>query len=125
MSDEIDFTHMVLLRIGADPHFRVWRQNAGKIPVRDRAGKVVRVFHAAPTGAADISGVVMRSGRRLEIELKMPKKKRSKEQIAWAELMLAAGALYQLYEYDEAKTEDENAQLVQDAVLEAIRCARG
>jgi hypothetical protein len=86
--DEIDFTHHALAQLGTDTRWRVWRQNCGEIPVRDRSGKVVRVFHPGPpNGAADISGIVREGGWRLEVELKMPKGKRSKAQVAWAKMV--------------------------------------
>ena len=100
--DEIDFTHLALAQLGTDTRWRVWRQNCGEIPVRDRSGKVVRVFHPGPPhGAADISGIVRDGGWRLEVELKMPRGKRSKAQIAWAKMIEGAGGVYVLYTYDD------------------------
>ncbi len=126
MTDEIDFTHHVLGAIGRSPEWRVHRQNCGQIPVRDRAGRVLRYFHPGPpNGAADISGIVRPEGWRLELELKMPKGKRSKAQIAWARMVEAFGGVYVLYTYDADLPIDENVARAAAAVHDAIARRRG
>jgi hypothetical protein len=108
---ELDFTREMLIALGARHDMRVWRQNVGSIPVRDRRGRVTRVFHAGPPiGASDISGIVAPEGWRLEIELKMPGGKRSKAQTVWANVIARMGGVYVLYTFDNAK--DGAANLV-------------
>ena len=123
--NEIDFTHLALAQLGTDTRWRVWRQNCGEIPVRDRSGKVVRVFHPGPPqGAADISGIVRDGGWRLEIELKMPKGKRSKAQVAWAKMVEDAGGVYVLYTYDGSVDADFNCARLHTVVSFAVLARR-
>lgn len=123
--NEIDFTHLALAQLGTDTRWRVWRQNCGEIPVRDRSGKVVRVFHPGPPqGAADISGIVRDGGWRLEIELKMPKGKRYKAQVAWAKMVEDAGGVYVLYTYDGAVDAEENCARLHTVVSFAVLARR-
>jgi hypothetical protein len=117
---ELPFMRHVLLALGARPELRVWRQNCGQIPVRDRTGKVVRVFYPGPpNGAADLSGIVFDSGKRLEIELKAADGKRSPEQVRWAEFIQRAGGVYVLLTYDTSLDLDANVAAAVDAVLAA------
>ena len=115
---EIPFMKHVMIALGARSDMKIWRQNCGQIPVRDRTGKVVRVFDAGPpNGAADISGIMLSppsmAGRRIEIELKADGGKRSPEQERWASLIGSAGGVYVLIAYDDGKPLDVN---IDDAV---------
>jgi hypothetical protein len=72
----------------------VWRQNVGTLPAYDDRGKVRYVKFGPPAGAGDISGILLPSGRRIEIEVKVRGRKRTKAQVAWAQFILAAGGVY-------------------------------
>ena len=117
---EIPFMKHVMIALGARSDMKIWRQNCGQIPVRDRTGKVVRVFYPGPpNGAADLSGIVFDSGKRLEIELKAADGKRSPEQVRWAEFIQRAGGVYVLLTYDTSLDLDTNVAAAVDAVLAA------
>lgn len=116
LPSEITFTHAALLALSKLPGVRVWRQNAGKILTR--SGGRERVFEAAPPGAADISGIVGPEGWRLEIEMKMPRGKRSDAQEAWAAMCAKHGALYLLFGYHAEKSLETNVAELR-AVLSA------
>ena len=92
--------HALMLALGALPWCRVWRQNSGTIVFRDPSGST-RAFHAGPPkGAADISGIVIPEGWRLEIECKAGTK-RTSEQVRWAEFIARSGGVYVLAEASE------------------------
>ena len=65
----------ILLRIGARPDVRIWRQNSGSAQIGNR------YVHFGVKGCADISGLVMPHGRRLEIEVKSPTGRQRREQV--------------------------------------------
>jgi hypothetical protein len=114
----------LLLALGRRPDMRLWRQNVGKVPVRDRTGRTERVFSTGvPKGAADLSGYVRPEGWRLEIEVKGPGGKRSPEQAVFAQLVAAGGCVYVLVAYDASQSMGDNVargvRLVEAAV--AIR----
>jgi hypothetical protein len=115
---EIPFMKHLMLALGALPGLRVWRQNCGQIPVRDRTGKVVRVFDPGPpNGAADLSGIVLGSGRRLEIEVKDADGEQSDDQRRWQDFITRAGGVYVLVQYDPTTTLEENVAAAVEAVL--------
>lgn len=119
---ELEYMQRLMLVLGARRELRLWRQNVGTVPIRDRTGRVDRVFHAGPPkGASDLSGIVLGPGWRLEIETKGSKGKRSKEQIAWARFIVASGGVYVLAGYDDKRTLDENLATAVYAVEAAIR----
>lgn len=119
--NEIDFTKHALIALRQVDGVRVWRQNCGEIPIRDQRGNIIRYFDAGPPkGAADISGGVSPHGRRLEIELKMPRGKRTAEQINWAEFCQRMGFVYVLCTYVEAQTLAENCDRLVRLVAAAI-----
>lgn len=67
---------------------RLWRQNVGSVKVGDR------LFRAGPpAGAADLSGLVVGHGWRLEIEVKTTSA-RTKAQRLWADFILSSGGVY-------------------------------
>ena len=117
---EIPFMKHVMLALGARSEFRVWRQNCGQIPVRDRTGKVLRVFDPGPpNGAADLSGIVFGSGRRLEIELKASDGVQSDDQRRWQAFIERAGGVYVLVAYDSAFDLEQNVEAAVASVLRA------
>lgn len=67
---------------------RVWRQNAGLSRVD---GRVVR---GAPAGAADLSGIVVGHGWRLEVEVKTTRGRLRASQRAWGRAIERLGGVY-------------------------------
>jgi hypothetical protein len=123
--NEVTFTKLLLVELSRLPGVRVWRQNCGRIPVRDHRGKILRVFDAGPpVGAADVSGIVRPEGFRLEVELKMPGGRRSAEQTRWAEFIAAAGGVYVLARFDQARSLADNLADATRAVADAIAARR-
>lgn len=104
---------------------RVFRQNAGAVTTRDRAGRVTGRFHGAATGAADLSGIasVVIAGRtlglRLEIEVKVDHA-HTEEQQAFQAQCDRMGAVYILVRYDHSKTLEANVHDGVKAVDAAI-----
>ena len=123
---EIEFTKRLLIALSSVRGVRVHRQNCGQIPVRNNRGEVVRYFDAGPpNGAADISGWVAPEGWRLEVELKVGRRKRSREQEAWARVVESSGCVYALCVYDENASVDKNVDFAVLAVRDAIKARRG
>lgn len=123
--DELEFMDHVKLALGRRNELRLWRQNCGVIPIRNRAGKVERYFHAGPpNGAADLSGIVLAPvrtrGLRLEIELKSSTGSRSPAQIRWADFIERAGGVYALIAYNASLSMTANVDLAVATVLAAI-----
>jgi len=77
----------ILSKFGTRSDMRLWRANAGVAKYKDRVVK----FGVA--GQADLTGILP-DGRRLEIEVKGPKGKQSKEQIAYQAMITRFGGLY-------------------------------
>lgn len=68
----------------------VWRQNTGV--ARDPRNGAMVTF--GRRGAGDITGILMPSGRRLEIECKSARGRLTPEQRAFGAAITAAGGLY-------------------------------
>jgi hypothetical protein len=82
----------VLLTLGQRPDLcRAWRNNAGKArPLHSPD----RVMTFGVPGQADISGILLGSGKRLELECKTDIGRQSKEQRNFEAMILAAGGVY-------------------------------
>ncbi len=118
--------HYLLVALGSRPDVRLWRQNVGRIPLRDAAGNITRVFHAGPPrGAADLSGIIRPEGWRLEIEVKAAGGKRTPEQLRWAEFIGSSGGIYLLAAFDPDLAMTDNVQQVVDALDTAVAKRRG
>jgi hypothetical protein len=105
---ENEFRRHLIARIGAQPGFRVWAQNCGKIMIPQAKGPD-RAFNAGPpVGAADISGIVDPEGWRIEFELKGQRTKHSDAQKNWAKQMQKLGAVVAFYRIDAKRSLDEN-----------------
>lgn len=92
---------------------RVWRQNAGKLRVKDERGE--RWVEGAPKGAGDLVGVVRPEGTHIEIEVKGARTPHTTEQKRWGEMIARLGGIYVVVRYDELKPLSEN---VLDAVAQ-------
>lgn len=114
--NESAFVRRLLIALGSRKELRVWRQNVGKTFIRDEMGEVDRVFTAGPPqGAADISGIVVGDGRRIEIECKVAGRSRTPEQEHWAEFIERAGGIYEL------ATDDEAVEAIAERVMRRVR----
>jgi len=87
---EIPFQVRLLLELSKRRDVRAWRVNVGTVR-RAEGG----FFHAGPPkGAADIAGIIGPEGWSLQIECKAEGRRRTPEQVAWAEMVQALGAVY-------------------------------
>ncbi len=122
---EAAFMRRLMLALGRRSDLRLWRQNVGSVPVRDTSGRTLRVFSSgAPKGAGDLSGYVRPEGWRLEIEVKGPRSKRSRDQEIFAQLVAAGGCVYALVAYDAAQSMAANVARGVRAVEAAIAIRR-
>ncbi len=120
--NEVTFTKHLLVAFSRVPGVRVWRQNCGKIAIRDHKGDVQRYFDAGPpTGAADISGIHTASGRRIEAEVKMPSGERSAEQLRWAQFIEASRGIYLLVRCDDSLSLAENLAAASSQLVTALQ----
>lgn len=89
---EAEIQRAIMLAFGADPRLRLWRANTGtaKDPI---TGRVVRF---GTPGQADLSGLILPLGRRLEIEVKSATGKQSEDQISFQRMIESFGGLYVL-----------------------------
>lgn len=79
----------ILARLGRDPRVRIWRSNTGAF--KDATGRLVR--YGLP-GSADITGIMRRGGRRLEIEVKTATGKQSPQQVLFQRMVEGWGGVY-------------------------------
>ncbi len=116
----------LLLALGSRSDVRLWRQNVGRIPLRNESGDMARVFHAGPPrGAADLSGIIRPEGWRLEVEVKAAGGTRTHEQVRWAEFIRSSGGVYLLAQLDPELTTQDNVGRVVAALDAALRGRRG
>lgn len=85
---EHQIQNAILRYLSQCDRLRVWRQNTGVAKYRDRT-----VRFGVP-GAADLSGLVFPSGRRLEIEVKTKTGRVSDAQLAYRRMTEDMGGLY-------------------------------
>lgn len=91
----------ILKAWGARPELRIWRANTGVgwfangKPARQKDPGAYPVKFGVP-GQGDVSGLLLPSGRRLEIECKTAKGRQSEEQIAFEAMITRYGGLYVL-----------------------------
>lgn len=96
---------------------RVWRQQAGRVRVGPSW------VHLAPAGAADLTGEIAPSGRRLEVETKRAGGRMSPAQRRWQARCARAGAVYVCVCDVAALTLAESVARAVAAVDEAIECS--
>jgi hypothetical protein len=82
--------HAILRAWGAHPSLRIWRQNTGGAKIKGQW-----VMFGTP-GAADISGLLLPHGRRLEIECKTERGRQSEDQKSFQAMIERFGGLYVL-----------------------------
>jgi len=66
------------LALGQRGDLRIWRQNVGHIPVRDAAGRVTRLFHAARRNRLEFLLEIIPSKTGADKHLLLRKNKRAK-----------------------------------------------
>lgn len=88
---EKELQTQILEQIGSRPDVRLWRANVGTAVVPGG-----RVISFGVPGQADLSGIVIGSGRRLEVEVKGEKGRQSKQQKSFEEMILRFGGIYVL-----------------------------
>ncbi len=112
--------HLAAALSRAGRQSRVWRQNAGAPPRRNRRGKIVGAIHGAPKGAADLSGLVRPEGWRLEVEVKSPTRVVTDEQRSWRAFIESSGGIYVVCRYDPKLSLEDNLRQHVALVDEAI-----
>ena len=124
--NEHPFTRSLLHRLCLEPWCVVWRQNVGRILVRDARGRVQRAFRAGPpAGVGDISGYVRNGGYRLEIEVKAARGRLRPEQRAFADAARADGVVHVVIMYDVALSPAANVERGVALVKSAVAARRG
>lgn len=98
---ERDLVHAILSTWGAHPALRIWRANTGMgwfkdgEPARKTDPGAYPVRFGTP-GQGDISGLVLPSGRRLEIETKFARGRQNNDQKSFQRMIENFGGLYVL-----------------------------
>jgi hypothetical protein len=87
--NETQLMQAILSEFGARPDLRIWRANV--LVARTGTGRVVR---AGVKGQADISGIRLPTGQRVEIEVKSRTGRQTKQQRAWQRMIERFGGLY-------------------------------
>jgi hypothetical protein len=90
MTSEAHIQYSILAAWGSHPRLRLWRANTGVAQMGERS-----VRFGVP-GQADISGLMLPDGRRLEVECKTAKGRQSEDQKRWERMITAMGGLYVL-----------------------------
>jgi len=116
-------SHLLVALNAAGRDTRVWRQNAGKMQVRQRDGSS-RWIELAPKGSADLTGIVRPEGWRLEVECKGARTALTKMQVARGRFIEAFGGIAVKVRYDEGAILEENVERGLRLVDEAIERRR-
>lgn len=114
------FQRKLIDAVGSDPLFRVWRQLNGNLYWRDREGNYFPVSLGPPEGAADITGFVWGSGRRIELEVKSATGRLSAQQKRWEAAMNAGGPIHLVAKYNADWTLERN---VDEAMFQLRKAA--
>ena len=117
--NETTFMNELLLALSRGLPVRCWRQNAGVFKLRGDG-----VAKGAPEGAADITGVVVPEGWRLEVEVKSATGRLRPAQVRWAGWCAAWGAVHAVVQYDAAQSPAANVGRGVDLVRAAIAARR-
>jgi hypothetical protein len=116
---EHELMQRLILAFGTHPCVRLFRQNSGKIAVRDARGTIGRVVQAGPaTGCGDLTGLTA-GGRRVEVEVKSAAGRMRPEQTSWGEFIRRWGGVYVVVRVDPALDAESNVRRAVAAVLAA------
>ena len=88
---ENDIRNLILEWLNLQSGVTCWRQNTG-FHVFEHKGKKRAVRYGQP-GQSDISGIMLPSGRRIEIEVKRPGNKPTEDQKAWMAMIREHGGI--------------------------------
>ena len=119
---ETAVVRQILLRVGARPDCRLWRNNTGQAyaPMTPRGRALLREMaasgdarpiHYGVNGQADISGILAPSGKRLELEVKTIDGRLSSDQLTFGRMITHLGGVYKM-----VRSEDEAAEVIDAAV---------
>jgi hypothetical protein len=84
----------ILKEFGSNPALRLWRQNTGVGFYLDPRRGTRRAVRFGVKGAADLTGLVVGTGQRLEIEVKAEGEGQSPEQAIYGQMIRRCGGLY-------------------------------
>ncbi len=84
----------VLVALGAQPDFVVWRNNTGALHALGAAGRVRPMRFGLAVGSADLVGVLRPSGRFVAIEVKTSTGRLRPAQAQWSRLVQSMGGFY-------------------------------
>lgn len=115
---ELVIQQRLLLRFGARPDLRIWRQNTGqawqpntpqaraalKRLVDSMPGQFRPVQYGTP-GAADVQGVLAPAGRFVAIEVKAERGRLAEAQERWGAMVTKHGGLYVVAKGENAEAE--------------------
>jgi hypothetical protein len=89
---EAAIVRQILLELGNELDFRLWRNNSGALT--DVTGRVVK--YGLGVGSADLIGILAPRGTMVCFEVKTPdaRSQPSKDQIAWGNVITNMGGLY-------------------------------
>lgn len=88
MSEEQPFKQALRKHVFLQLRIKLWPQPPGKLPLR-RGGWI----EGAPVGAADLTGIVMPEGWRIEIECKGLRTPETTEQREWRQWIVSQGGI--------------------------------
>lgn len=94
INSHTELVKAIHLAIGSRPDARLWPANTGAARTRNANGELGRVVRFGLKGQADLSGILMGSGRRLEIEVKTGTGRLSPAQAAFANVIRRAGGVH-------------------------------
>ncbi len=81
------------LAAGSLPQVRIWKQVNGVFRSIDGS----RLIKVGLVGSSDLTGILLRGGRRLEAEAKTGKAKQTKEQRSFAHMIVKYGGVFILF----------------------------
>ena len=98
-------TSAILQRVGALPHIRLWRQQAGMAFVSTGPASralllglvkrgLARPIDLAPAGASDYVGILAPSGRHVALEIKSAAGRLSEDQAGFGRMIQSRGGLW-------------------------------
>ena len=88
---EAEILAVCLQWLNYQPGVRCWRQNTGAFKGEYKGKR--RFVRYGVTGQSDISGIMLPSGRRIEIEVKRPGNKPTEDQKAWMAMIREHGGI--------------------------------
>lgn len=92
--DEHYIQNQILVALSASG-YDIYRINVGKVPVRDKTGKLIRIFRAGPPkGHPDLYGFIHKTHEIFYIEVKDDKGKPRPEQIRFHEHLQEIGIIH-------------------------------